>query len=347
MRVAWIGPRPAWLGHDAARAELEDVELESVDAGADVSFASVPDVVHVVDSALRELRGHRRLMIQAPIVVGLTAEGVPAARGLRTGRAWRADAVVVDSTWDRGALPGRIAVPRHVAVVPRPLDLDRFAPEARLAETKGRGRDLRRFRRFHRLAGPVVLFAGPYTEVGGLDALLEVVYRLRERFPDLRLAAIPHGPSDSRYRDRCEMRALGLGHCGIVEWAPAESEVPFWYAVATVVCTPAREPVSPEPVKRAAAGGRPFVGTDLEPFRERVDHGTTGTLVPVDDLDALEASLEALLGSEDEAARIGAAGRLKAEAEYGPASAAKGLKRVWAGVVAGSVASTSGSGRLD
>ena len=345
MRVAWVGPRPAWLGHDAARAELEGVELEP-STQERILVPSLPHVVHVVDP---RFAGFAATAADEPGAARPRSdgEGVPAARGLRTGRAGRADAVVVGSPWDRGALPGRIAVPRHAAVVPRPLDLEWFAPEARIAETKGRGRDLRRFRRFHRLAGPVVLFAGPYTEAGGLDLLLEVVYRLRERFPDLRLAAIPHGPTDSRYRDRCEMRALGLGHRGIVEWAPAESEIPFWYAVAAVVCTPAREPVSPEPAKRAAAGGRPFVGTDLEPFREHVDDGTTGTLVPVDDLDALEASLEALLGSEDEAARIGDAARRKAEAEYAPAAAAKGLKRVWAGVVAGSVASASGSGRLD
>ncbi len=90
----------------------------------------------------------------------------------------------------------------------------------------------------------MVLFVGPYTEAGGLDLLLEVVFRLRERMPDLRLAAIPHGPTDPDYRDRCEMRALGLGHHGIVEWEPVDSEVPFWYAIAAVVCSPAREATS-------------------------------------------------------------------------------------------------------
>ena len=211
----------------------------------------------------------------------------------------------------------------------RPLDLDWYAPEPRLAEAKGRGRDLRRFRRFHRLAGPMVLFAGPYTEAGGLDLLVEAVFRLRERMPDLRLAAIPHGPTDPRYRDRCEMRILGLGHHGIVEWDPVDSEIPFWYATAAVVCSPVRAEASPEPAKRAAAAARPFVGSDLEPFREHVEDGATGHLVPVGDLEALESRLEALLVKEDEATRMGEAARRKAEAEYSPAAAARALRREW------------------
>ena len=40
----------------------------------------------------------------------------------------------------------------------------------------------------------------PYTEAGGLDLLIEAVFRLRERMPDLRLAAVPHGPTDPRCR---------------------------------------------------------------------------------------------------------------------------------------------------
>ena len=192
--------------------------------------------------------------------VDLTGDGDTALTRPQARQVQLADAVFAGSRWELGQLGSSHALPAHTAVVQRPLDLEWHAPEAQLAETKGRGRDLRRFRRFHRLAGPVVLFVGPYTEAGGLDLLLEVVFRLRERMPDLRLAAIPHGPTDPDYRDRCEMRALGLGHHGIVEWEPVDSEVPFWYAIAAVVCSPAREATSPEPVKRAAAAARPFVG---------------------------------------------------------------------------------------
>ena len=327
MRVGWVGPRPAWLELDEARAELEGVELEQIDVAS--ACHRPPDIAHVTRGALEELErrpGGAAAEPARPRPDGRRRHGAhaAAARGrlsLRT-----------PSSPDHAGSSASSSPPRWPARTsgrrPSGRSTSTGTPrKPRLAEAKGRGRDLRRFRRFHRLAGPVVLFAGPYTEAGGLDLLLEAVFRLRERMPDLRLAAIPHGPTDPRYRDRCEMRALGLGHHGIVEWDPADSEIPFWYAIAAVVCSPAREAASAEPAKRAAAAARPFVGSDLEPFREHVDDGTTGHLVPVGDLESLQAALESVLGAEEEATRLGDAALRKAEADYSPAAAAQGLRR--------------------
>jgi glycosyltransferase involved in cell wall biosynthesis len=327
LRVGWVGPRPRWLELDEAQAELDGIELEQV--GVAQSVAEPPDIGHVTRSALEELDAVREALPDTPLVVDLTGDGDTALTRLQARQIQLADAVFAGSRWELGELSRSHGLPAQVAVVQRPLDLDWHAPEPRLAEAKGRGRDLRRFRRFHRLAGPVVLFAGPYTEAGGLDLLLEAVFRLRERMPDLRLAAIPHGPTDPDYRDRCEMRALGLGHHAIVEWEPVDSEIPFWYAIAAVVCSPAREAISPDPVKRAAAAARPFVGSNLEPFWEHVDSGTTGYLVPVGDLESLQAKLESILGDEEEAARLGDAALRAAKSKYSPATAAQRLRREW------------------
>jgi len=330
LTVAWVGSRPVWLELDQAKAVLEDIEL------SDAGTATAPGIVHVAREALGELGDLRKTMRGSVMTLDLTAEDDAHLTPPELRQANAADALLAGSNWELGEICRRLPSPLpRTAVVPRPLDLDWYAPEPVLAETKGRGRDLRRFRRFHRLAGPTILFAGPYTEAGGLDLLVEAVFRLRERMPDLRLAAIPHGSTDPRYRDRCEMRILGLGHHGIVEWEPVESEIPFWYATAAVVCAPFREPATPEPAKRAAAAARPFVGSDLEPFREHVDEGGTGRLVPVGDLDRLETTLETLLVSEDEAARLGEAARRKAETEYSAAAAARALRREWERLLGG------------
>jgi glycosyltransferase involved in cell wall biosynthesis len=328
LSVGWVGPRPGWLEQDEAGAELEGVELQRIDARE--RLAHPPHLVHVARSALGELSWVRKALPETPIVLDLTGEGDTSLTRADARRTKAADAFLAGSRWELEQLARRLGdVPAGSAVVPRPLDLDWYSPEPRLAETKGRGRDLRRFRRFHRLAGPTVLFAGPYKEPGGLDLLIEAVFRLHERMPDLRLAAVPHGPTDPRYRDRCEMRILGLGHHGIVEWSPDDAEIPFWYATAAVVCAPSRATESPEPAKRAAAAARPFVGSNLEPFREHVDEGATGRLVPVGDLDALETTLETLLDAEDEAGRLGEAARRKAESEYSPPAAARTLRGEW------------------
>ena len=345
LRIGWVGPRRAWLELDEAKAELDGVQLQYIGVGHRPPTS--PHVVHLARTAVGELERLRKTLTGSLFVLDLTGEGETALTRMQARRARKADAVFAGSRWELAELRGRLSGwPAHASVVRRPLDLEWYAPEPQIAEAKGRGRDLRRFRRFHRLAGPVILFAGPYVEAGGFDLLLEVAYRLREKMPELRVTAIPHGPTDRRYRDRCEMRALALGHRGIIEWDPVDVEIPFWYATATVICGPAREPGSGEPAKRAAAAGRPFVGSDVEPFREHLDDGRTGCLVPVGDLHALQSSLEAVLGDEDEAARLGEAARRKAEAEYSPAAAAKQLRKEWELLLEARLRSVAGAGRL-
>lgn len=190
------------------------------------------------------------------------------------------------------------------------LDLAWWAPEKDLLAT--RGPEIKRFRRLHRLAHPMILFVGPYTPAGGLDLALEAVYDLRARVENTRLAAIPLGPTDQRYLDRCERRALALGHHGIVEWTVAASDVPFWYATATVVCAPWLEPGTANPQLLAACAGRPFVGSDLAPFRVG-DSSDAAALVPAGDVTALVAALEPLVSRLDEASRLGALARSELE----------------------------------
>jgi glycosyltransferase involved in cell wall biosynthesis len=328
LRVAWVGPRWSWLDLDEANAELEGVELRDIDVGERPSAS--PHVVHVPRAAADRLERLRGTLSESLFVLDLTEEGGTALTRTQARHARKADAVFAGSRWELAELRSRRSGwPAHGSVVGRPLDLELYAPEPQIAETKLRGRDLRRFRRFHRLAGPVILFAGPYVAAGGLDLLLGAAYPLCEQMPELRVAAIPHGATDPRYRDRCEMQALALGHRGIVEWGVPDAEIPFWYATASVVCGPARAPASGEPARRAAAAGRPFVGSDLAPLREHVEDGETGRLIPAGDLQALRSSLEALVGDEEEAARLGAAARRKAEAEYSPAAAARQLRREW------------------
>jgi glycosyltransferase involved in cell wall biosynthesis len=191
------------------------------------------------------------------------------------------------------------------------LDLDWWAPEKQLLQT--RGPELKRFRRLHRLAHPVVLFVGPYTAAGGLELALGAVYDLRERIESTKLAAIPLGPTDQRYLDRCEEEALGLGHHGIVEWTVEAEDVPFWYATATVVCAPWLEEAGPaDPLLLAACAGRPFVGSDLPLFRAAASE--SAVLVPPGDPAALVAALERFVGDLDESHRLGELARGQAEA---------------------------------
>ncbi|HEY7421576.1 MAG TPA: glycosyltransferase [Gaiellaceae bacterium] len=326
LRVKLVGPAPVWLEAPGAAEELRTVVLER---DGEARTEGAPQIVQLAASAFDDLPRVRRAFPESVVVLDLTGEGDAELDRRRSRRARDADAVLAGSERELADLRRRLGETfRSTAAVDRPVDLQRFEPADVLAEEKGRGRDLRRFRRFHRLAGPLLLFAGPYTAAGGLDVLLEAVYALRASLPELRVAAIPHGPTEPGYRDRCEMRALGLGHHGIVEWTPAEEEVPFWYATAAVVCSLPRDAGSTEPPKRAAAAARPFVGTRGS-FQGHVEDGVTGTLLESADAQAAAGVLRTLIEDEATANAYGRAARARAEGEWSPATAARALRQVW------------------
>jgi glycosyltransferase involved in cell wall biosynthesis len=332
-RVAWVAGEPSEV---EAADGLDDVDVAALEQGAGAaaiasSFAQRPTVVQLPPGCVR-LGELRRALPQARLVLDLRRGGSALGR-LAARDAAAADAILL------GSLPEvrefRAHHPRlagRTAVVPRTLDLEAHAPSAVL--TKTRDRDLKRFKRLYRLVGPTVLYAGPYTEAGGLDLALEAVYALRERTPDLRLAAVPHGPVDARYLDRCERRALGLGHHGPVQWRVAAGDLPLWYATATVVCLPCRGPVPTTAVALAGAAARPFVGSRLEPLVSEVADGETGFLVAPNDVPTLAAAIELLLGDGEESTRLGAAGRERVESAYAPPAVVRRLRKLW-GVVAG------------
>lgn len=334
LRVAWIGPKPDWFELDGAAAELGEVKVDFHD-GAVTSreLADVlpfPAILHVAQPSSKNVRELRKAVNGSAVVLDLSGDG----RGGRAAgrRAADSDLILFGSLAQLREFRRRFpSLAPRTALLRHPIDLTAYAPREALRER--RDRDLRRFQRFHRLNGPVVLFAGPYTEAGGLDCLIEVVYGLRERNGEIRLAAVRHGALDQRYLDRCERLALGLGHHGVIEWSSAPDEIPLWYALATVVCLPCREAVGPEPARLAAAAGCPFVGSEFEPLLEHVADGETGFLVPPDDLATFGAALEALLGDEEEARRLGEAARRRSEEEFSPASAARQLRQLWTEVV--------------
>ena len=335
LRVAWVGEKPAWLTLAGAAAELKADDLDAVLPDSVRAhdllrlLAAAPEVLQVGRAGLKHLEELRRAAPESALVLDLSGAGWSSLRRREAPQAAAADLILFGSLWELREFRTRHpSLAARTGLVRRPIDLEEHAPEELLLESKGH--DLRRFRRFYRLGRPTVLFAGPYTEAGGLDLALEAVYAIRERSPDIRLAAIPHGPIEQRYLDRCERRALGLGHRGVVEWSPQGGEIPFWYAVADVVCMPCRGPAGAESAALAAAAGRPFVGSEVEPLLEHVVNGETGFLLPIGDLETLTAALEALVGDEDEAGRLGAAARQRAERELSPAAAARQLRRLWA-----------------
>lgn len=152
-RVAWIGAVPAWTSTDEAVEALAGVRVEHpLRATGPFALHAAPDVVHVAADAVSEATRARASFPSAKLVLELG--DVTAASGAAVQQALDvADLVVVDSASDeRSVARLRPALAERIRVVPRPIDLDWYAPEAELLKT--RGAPIKRFRRFHRLGPP-------------------------------------------------------------------------------------------------------------------------------------------------------------------------------------------------
>jgi len=72
----------------------------------------------------------------------------------------------------------------------------------------------------------------------------------------------------------------------------------------------------PMSVIEAMLCGLPVVASDIPGLREQVEHGTTGFLVPRDDVPALAGALKKMVAEADLRATMGAAGRMRAMRMY-------------------------------
>lgn len=91
------------------------------------------------------------------------------------------------------------------------------------------------------------------------------------------------------------------------------NELGPYYERAAVVCVPSRREGYGVVAREAMAYGRPVVATRVGGLVDAVDDGVTGLLV---DLSELRAALERLLGDAELRARLGAAARKRARANF-------------------------------
>jgi glycosyltransferase involved in cell wall biosynthesis len=317
--VAWLGD----AGVEPVAASLADVDFVPLREAGRATL----DLVHVGADSIGALDGLRRSRPNTPVVLDLRAYGAELS-AVAAYRARTADSILVCSVGDLLELRRRRPeLGSRASVVRRHVDLDAIVPLAEL-EARDEG-EIGRFRRFHRLAAPLVLYVGPYTEAGGLDLLLDTVSKLSLQGLDVRVAAIPDGRIEQEYLDRCERRALALGHHAVVEWSVSAADRARWLALAAVVCLPLRRPVGTQAAQLAAAAERPIVGSDLSPLSEQVEDGDTGYLLQAGEAETLRSALEALVGDQEEAAALGRRARAKAGREWSPAAVGAALRQAW------------------
>ncbi|MER5639924.1 glycosyltransferase family 4 protein [Kitasatospora sp. NPDC002227] len=198
-------------------------------------------------------------------------------------------------------------------------------------------------------ARPIVLFAGPVTRPKGLPHLLRAAFRFR---PDAQLVLCcerPKSPEVAREAGAL-VEELRRRRAGVfrIDSTLDQAGMRQLLSHAAVFVSPSLREAAGAVNLRAMACGTPVVATAVGSIPEFVEHGGTGLLVryeqqaggsgePVDQERfalALADSVNALLDDPALAARLGAAGRLRASEEFSWEAAAERTLAVYQGLTA-------------
>jgi starch synthase len=210
----------------------------------------------------------------------------------------------------------------RVTTVYNGIDLERWKPTRDAAVLERLGIDPSR---------PTVVFVGRITRQKGLPYLLRAIAQLPSDVQVVLCAGAPDTPAildevSSAVRTLQETRT---GLIWIDEILPQHELSAVLTAATVFVCPSVYEPLGIVNLE-AMACGLPVVGTATGGIPEVVDDGVTGLLVPIEQLQDgtgtptdpdrfvadLAAALIQVVSDPERAARMGEAGRARAEAEF-------------------------------
>ena len=205
----------------------------------------------------------------------------------------------------------RLRVPEHrIRLLGNGIDLTRFS-------TRQMSRERRLAIRSEFGAGPddiLIGAVGRLVREKGYIELFEAFRLLGARSPRARLVVI--GPSDPAKDDALSRNDLESAQALGVTFAGMREDVEECYAALDIYVLASHREGFPRSAMEAAASGLPIVATDIRGCRQVVDDGVTGVLVPVASPRALADALERLIDHDDRRVDLGAAGAVKARAEF-------------------------------
>lgn len=164
---------------------------------------------------------------------------------------------------------------------------------------------------------PTVGYVGRMAAYKGVECLLDAMERVWATAPDttLLLAGSRSGWGDF---DRVVERVRPLaGERLVIRSGFDDDERAAVFGACDVVAFPSREESFGMVTVEAWCARRAVVAADIPVVRELITPGVDGELVPVGDVAALAGTIESLLADPGRRARLGAAGRRRAESEFG------------------------------
>jgi len=167
---------------------------------------------------------------------------------------------------------------------------------------------------------PRLAAVGRLIPIKGFDILLSAFAAARELVPGLTLELAGAGPLERELRAAAPEGVTFLGR--VSPAAPV-------YERNAIVVVPSRGEGFGMVALEAAERGRAAIVSDAGGLPEIVEHGETGLVVPAGDAAALALALAELAGDPERVARLGAAARARALAQFSADEAAAAVARLY------------------
>jgi len=188
--------------------------------------------------------------------------------------------------------------------IPTGIDLARFVPGDAIAARARLGLPPR----------PTIGIVATLRDWKGHDMLFEVLARDRAAWDGWSVVVV----GDGFDRPRLERLLAAQNLADRIFFAGQKDDVVPWLQSMDIFVLPSwGEEGVPQAIMQAMACGLPVVSTTVGAIREAVEDGVTGLIVPPRDVPALGAALARLRDDTALRARLGAAGRERALADFG------------------------------
>lgn len=178
---------------------------------------------------------------------------------------------------------------------------------------------------------------GRVREQKGTDLFVQAMIELLPRFPDWTAVVTGLEAADERdFVAGLKQRILDAGledRIFMLGVRPFE-EVPGWFQAVTLYVAPMRSEGFGLTTLEAMASGAAVVATRAGASPQIVSDSTTGTLVPVEDQEALTAAIEPFLANPEFALETGRRGRARAEQYHSIEQEARELVKVYQSLLA-------------
>jgi len=192
--------------------------------------------------------------------------------------------------------PQRTVTIHNGVELPEPVERGRFRGELGIGERV-----------------PLVLSVGRFHEQKDQRTLIEAWARVSVRFPSAVLALVGSGPLEGKLRDLANDRSVAHS----LRFVAPRPDLRPAYTDADIFVLSSLWEGLPYVVLEAMAHGVPVVSTAVDGIPEAVADRRSGLLVPPSDPRTLAEALMWAISEPDKAARLGAAGRARVEAEFG------------------------------